>query len=53
MDNQNCFQRSNYNNKWGNNTEGNQKCYKYINSNIYNIPIIVIGIIALIYFTNK
>jgi hypothetical protein len=54
MDNQDCFQRpNNYSNKWGNNTEGNPKCYKYVDPSNYNMSIIVIGILALLYFTNK
>jgi hypothetical protein len=48
-----CFQRPNYHNKWGNNTEPNLKCYKYVNLNTYNMSILIVGIIVLLYFTNK
>jgi hypothetical protein len=57
MDNstvQNCFQRPDYKNKWSSNTtQPNPACYKYVTLDIYTMPIIVIGIIALIYFTNN
>jgi hypothetical protein len=57
MDNSNppdCFERpNNYNNKWSINTEGNPKCYKYINSNTYNMPILIVVILKIIYFNNK
>jgi hypothetical protein len=57
MDNtvvQDCFQRPDYRNKWSTNTtQPNPACYKYVEPKTYNMPIIVIGIIALIYFTNN